>query len=173
MGYAKNTVLAYIQQKRIFAVRINGKYIVPKSELVAIKSLGETFTLTESGVYEVSIIAGGKTQKFTVTVDATAPTLVLNGVENGGSTTDIVILSDVSEDAEVKVFLNDEEIEYTVGGELSEVGEYKVVVTDTCGNATEYTFNIEKGANIVLWVILGIAGIGVGVFFFIKKKNSI
>ena len=34
MGYAKNTILAYIQQKRIFAVRINGKYIVPKSALV-------------------------------------------------------------------------------------------------------------------------------------------
>ncbi len=75
-----------------------------------------------------------------------------------------------------KVFFNDEEIEYTVGDELSEVGEYKVVVTDACGNATEYTFNIEKGANIGLWVILGIlalAGIGVGVFFYIKKKNSI
>ena len=34
MGYAKNTVLAYIQQKRIFAVQISGKYIVPKSALV-------------------------------------------------------------------------------------------------------------------------------------------
>ena len=34
MGYAKNTVIAYIQQKRIFAVRIGGKYIVPKSALV-------------------------------------------------------------------------------------------------------------------------------------------
>ena len=27
-------VLAYIQQKRIFAVQISGKYIVPKSALV-------------------------------------------------------------------------------------------------------------------------------------------
>ena len=34
MGYAKSTVLAYIQQKRIFAVQISGKYIVPKSALV-------------------------------------------------------------------------------------------------------------------------------------------
>ena len=135
-----------------------------------------TLTLSESGTYEIGIVANGVTNTFTVTVDATAPTLVLNGVENGGSTTDVVILSDVSEEAEVKVFFNGEEIEYTVGDELSEVGEYKVVVTDACGNATEYTFNIEKGANIGLWVILGIlalAGIGVGVFFYIKKKNSI
>ena len=34
MGYARNTVIAYIQQKRIFAVQTSGKYIVPKSALV-------------------------------------------------------------------------------------------------------------------------------------------
>jgi len=34
MGYAKNTVHSYIQQKRIFAVQISGKYILPKSALV-------------------------------------------------------------------------------------------------------------------------------------------
>lgn len=34
IGYAKNTVHSYIQQKRIFAVQISRKYIVPKSALV-------------------------------------------------------------------------------------------------------------------------------------------
>lgn len=135
-----------------------------------------TLALTESGVYEVSIIAGGKTQKFTVTVDATAPTLTLNGVENGGATTDAVTLTDVSEEAEVVVTLNGEQIEYNVGDELTEIGEYKVTVTDAYGNATEYDFTIEKGANIaliVILIILGVAAIGTGVFFYFKKKNSI
>ena len=135
-----------------------------------------TLALSESGVYEVSIIAGGKTQKFTVTVDATAPTLTLNGVENGGATTDAVTLTDVSEEAEVVVTLNGEQIEYTVGDELTEIGEYKVTVTDAYGNATEYDFTIEKGANIaliVILIILGVAAIGTGVFFYFKKKNSI
>ena len=135
-----------------------------------------TLALTESGVYEVSIIAGGKTQKFTVTVDATAPTLTLNGVENGGATTDAVTLTDVSEEAEVVVTLNGEQIEYTVGDELTELGEYKITVTDAYGNATEYDFTIEKGANIaliVILIILGVAAIGTGVFFYFKKKNSI
>ena len=135
-----------------------------------------TLALTESGVYEVSIIAGGKTQKFTVTVDATAPTLTLNGVENSGATTDAVTLTDVSEEAEVVVTLNGEQIEYTVGDELSELGEYKVTVTDACGNSTEYGFTIEKGANIaliVILIILGVAAVGTGVFFYFKKKNSI
>ena len=135
-----------------------------------------TLALTESDVYEVSIVASGKTHKFTVTVDATAPTLVLNGVENGGKTTDPVTLTDVSEEAEVKVFKGEEEIEYTVGDEISDIGSYKVVVTDACGNSTEYTFEIEKGANIaliVILIILGVGAIGTGVFFYFKKKNSI
>ena len=34
MGYARNTVIAYIQQKHLFAVQISGKYIVPQSALV-------------------------------------------------------------------------------------------------------------------------------------------
>ena len=135
-----------------------------------------TLALTESGVYEVSIIASGKTHKFTVTVDATAPTLTLNGVENGGTTTDAVTLTDVSEEAEVVVTLNGEQIEYTVGDEISDIGSYKVVVTDAYGNSTEYTFEIEKGANIALIVILIILGVGAitaGAFFYFKKKNSI
>ncbi len=131
--------------------------------------------LAEDGTYEVSIVAGGVANTFTVTVDATAPTLTLNGVENDGTTTEGVIISDVT-DGTVKVFLNDEEIEYTVGDELSEVGEYKVIVTDECGNAAEYSFTIEKGANIgiiILIIVIVLAAIGGGVFFYIKKKNSL
>ena len=66
--------------------------------------------------------------------------------------------------------------EATIGDELTEIGEYKVTVTDAYGNATEYDFTIEKGANIaliVILIILGVAAIGTGVFFYFKKKNSI
>lgn len=100
----------------------------------------------------------------------------MNGVENGGATTNTVTLTDLSEEATVKVFKGDEEIEYAIGDNLFEVGEYKIVLTDVCGNATEYTFSIEKGTNVVLFVILGIfvlTGMGVGVFFILKKKNRI
>ena len=33
MGYARNTIIAYIQQKHLFAVQISGKYIIPKTAL--------------------------------------------------------------------------------------------------------------------------------------------
>ena len=135
-----------------------------------------TLELFEDGEYEVEIVANGESNIFYVTVDATAPTLTMKGVTNNGKTNGVVVLSDITEDAQVKVFLNDEEIEYTVGEELSEIGKYKVVVTDECGNTTEYDFSIERGANIALFVLIGIvvlAAAGVIVFFVIKKKNSI
>ena len=135
-----------------------------------------TLELFEDGEYEVEIVANGESNIFYVTVDATAPTLTLKGVVNGGATTDSVILSEVSEEAEIKVYLNGEEIEYTIGEQLTEVGEYKVILADECENTTEYTFEIKRGANIGVFVLIGIillAGVGATVFFVIKKKNSI
>ena len=76
-----------------------------------------------------------------------------------------------------KVFVNGTETTIEKGTlALTDIGAYKVVVTDACGNSTEYTFEIEKGANIaliVILIILGLGAAGAGVFFYIKKKNSI
>ena len=133
-----------------------------------------TLELFEDGTYEVGIVVGGKTYTFTVTVDATAPTLKIDGVENGGKTTGGVVLSEPSEAAEVKVYRGEEEIEYKLGETISEEGEYRVTVTDECGNSTVYTFTIEAGTNwtlIVLLVVLGLLIAGGVVFFFIRRKR--
>lgn len=135
-----------------------------------------TLELFEDGTYEVGVVVNGKSYTFTVTVDGTAPTLKLNGVENGGTTTGEVVLSEPSETADIKVYRGEEEIEYKLGETISEEGEYRVTVTDECGNTASYTFTIEAGTNwtlIVLLVVLGllIAG-GVAVFFIRRKKTS-
>ena len=133
-----------------------------------------TLTLAASGAYEVTIVANGVEQKFTINVDATAPTLTITGVENGGVTKDAVILSDPSEEATVVLTRDDEAVEYTLGDEITEPGIYKATVTDSMGNATEYTFEIEKGVNgavIALIVIAVIAVIGGAVVFILKKKK--
>lgn len=133
-----------------------------------------TLMLTATGAHEVTIVANGIEQKFTVNVDATAPTLTITGVENGGITKDAVILSDPSEEATVVLTFNDEVVEYKLGDEITEPGVYKVTVTDAMGNATEYTFEIEKGVNgaIVALIVIGvIAAIGGVVFFILKKKK--
>ena len=59
---------------------------------------------------------------------------------------------------------------------MIDVGKYKVIVSDACGNTTEYDFTIEQGANIGIVVLLVIAVLGlggIGVFFFVQKKNKI
>ena len=56
MGYAKNTELAYIQQKRIFAVRISGKYIVPKSELVEFLVNDFAFEIVHKSTWHMNTI---------------------------------------------------------------------------------------------------------------------
>ena len=134
-----------------------------------------TLELFEDGTYEVGVVVSGKTYTFTVTVDATAPTLKLEGVENGGATKGVVVLSEPSETAEVKVYRGEEEIEYKLGETISEEGEYRVTVTDECGNSTVYTFTIEAGTNwtlIVLLVVLGLLVAGGLVFFFIRRKKA-
>ena len=133
-----------------------------------------TLELFGDGTYEVGIVVSGKTYTFTVTVDATAPTIKIEGVENGGRTKRGVVLSEPSETAEVKVYRGEEEIEYKLGETISEEGEYRVTVTDECGNATVYTFTIEAGTNwalIILFIVLGLLIAGGVVFFFIRRKR--
>ena len=135
-----------------------------------------TLELKEDGVYEVGVIVSGNTYLFKVTVDGTAPTIALDGVENGGSTKDAVTISNPSEDATVKVTLNGEPVEYTLGDEITEPGEYKVTVTDEIGNTAEYSFTIEKTISVgaIIGIILGVLGvIGVVVIIILKKKEII
>lgn len=133
-----------------------------------------TLELKEDGVYEVGVIVSGNTYLFKVTVDGTAPTITLGGVENGGATKDAVTIGNPSENATVKVTLNGEPVEYTLGDEITEPGEYKVTVTDEIGNTAEYSFTIEKSISVgaIIGIILGILGVvGVVVVIILKKKQ--
>lgn len=134
-----------------------------------------TLELFDDGAYEVGVIVSGKTYTFNVTVDGTAPTLKLNGVENGGITKDGVKLTNVSETAELKVFKDGKEIKYKFGDELTEVGKYKATLTDECGNQTTYEFEIEKSVNgwLIAFIIIGVLVLAGGVTVFILKKKEI
>lgn len=133
-----------------------------------------TLELFSDGVYEVGVVANGKTYNFTVTVDNTAPVATLEGVENGGTTKENVIISAVNENAKMKVYFDGQEIDYKLGDELSEIGTYKVVLEDDCGNVSEYNFEIlysMNGGAIALIVIGILAVAGVVVFIILKKRR--
>lgn len=148
------------------------KVLVNGEEVVLEKG---TLSLTASGTYEVAIVANGVEQKFTVTVDATAPTVKIEGVENGGSTKVTVVLSDLSSDATMKVYLDDVLVDYELGDELDDVGVYKVVLTDEAGNVSEYSFEIlwkMPAVAIVLIVVAVLGAVGAVVWFVISKKRK-
>ena len=56
MGYAKNTVLSYIHQKRIFAVQISGKYILPKTALVEFIISDAAFEIVHKSTWHMNTI---------------------------------------------------------------------------------------------------------------------
>ena len=132
--------------------------------------------LKAEGAYLVSAVDTlGNITEISFTIDKTAPTIILNGVENKGATRKAVSLGEISEEAAVTVYFNDEEITYEEGDSLTKVGKYRVVVTDTSNNASEYTFTIEKkvsNGEIALIVIGGLGIVG-GIVFFILKKRKI
>ena len=112
-----------------------------------------TLELNEDGIYEVGVVVNGVSYNFTVTVDATAPSLVIDGVENGGTTKNKVVLDNLSETANVRVYC-----------------------TDEAGNTSEYSFEIEKsisGGIIALIVIAVLAAVGGGVFLILKKRKKV
>lgn len=122
------------------------------------------------GKYEITATDGEKEYTFAVTLDRVAPEIVLNGAENGGETKSEVVVESISEETDITVYFNGEKIEYRVGASVSELGEYRVVVTDAAGNTREYTFTIVYGLNggavalIVIFVLL-IVGIILGIVF--------
>lgn len=133
-----------------------------------------TLELFDDGVYEVGVVANGKTYNFTVTVDNTAPVATLEGVENGGTTKENVIISAINENAKMKVYFDGQEIDYKLGDELSEIGTYKVVLEDDCGNVSEYNFEILYSMNggAIALIIIGILAVaGVVVFIILKKRR--
>lgn len=56
IGYAPHTVLSYIRQKRIFAVWISGKYILPKSALVEFIISDAAFEIVHKSTWHINTI---------------------------------------------------------------------------------------------------------------------
>ena len=136
---------------------------------------GNRLNFTESGVYTVTAEAEGKTYSFILELDSTAPTLELIGVKDGGVSGKAVTLDNLSEQATVEVFKDGELIEYELGSELKEYGEYRVVVTDEAGNQSEYGFTLKHVLNggAVALIVIGIVVLvgGVAAVLIMRKKG--
>ena len=56
IGYSPHTVLSYIRQKRIFAVQISGKYILPKTALVEFIISDAAFEIVHKSTWHLNTI---------------------------------------------------------------------------------------------------------------------
>ena len=63
IGYSPHTVLSYIRQKRIFAVQISGKYILPKTALVEFLVTDFAFEIVHKSLWHMNTILGFTEQK--------------------------------------------------------------------------------------------------------------
>lgn len=141
-----------------------------------IETEGNRLNFGEDGVYSVTAKADGKTYTFELALDATAPTVILNGVEDGGVGHGKVTITDMSESGTIEVYKNGERIEYELGEELKDYADYEVRVFDELGNERVYSFTLNykmPGIFIALIVVACVAAVGVGVFFILRKKKII
>lgn len=133
--------------------------------------------ITQEGLYDVKIFDDiGNEVEFAITVDKTAPTIVLNGVEDGGVGHGDVTITEISEIGTVEVFKDGEQIEYNLGDVLDDYASYEVKVKDDLGNERSYSFTLKykmPGLLVAAIVIGSVAIVGVGVFFILKKKKVI
>lgn len=135
---------------------------------------GNRLHFTVDGEYTVTARADGEVYTFTLALDSTAPTVVLSGVENGGTADGIITITEPSEEVTIEVYFNGELIPCELGAELTEYGDYRIVVTDAVGNTSEYAFTLKHLLNggAVALVVIGIfvlAGVVITIILLRKK----
>ena len=161
-----------------------GENVVIKSIMhdgEAVSADGNRLNFTVDGVYTVVCKVDDKEYSFELALDTTAPTITLNGIEDGGKGNVTVTITDLSEAGTVEVYKDGEKIEYNLGDELKEYGSYEVRVSDELGNERVYTFTLEYQMNggAIALIVIGIllaAGVVVAVIFgkkaIYKKKGG-
>ncbi len=150
-------------------------------EITEVKHNGEVIewdsnhlNFTEDGIYEVTVLVDGKEYSFTLSLDTTAPEITLNGIEDGEAGNVTVTITDMTEVGTIKVYKDGELIEYSLGDELKDYGNYVVEVTDELGNTRSYSFTLEYQMNgwAIALIAIGVMAIaGIVVLICLKKKR--
>ena len=134
-------------------------------------------TFTAEGKYIIKVVDDiGNRATVEFTIDKTAPTIKLNGIQNGETKKATVTITNLSEQGSVEVYKDGKLIEYKLGDKIKDYGSYEVHVTDEFGNQSIYTFTLAKKTSSSLIVVLIIAiilAMVVTVIYFLKNKKKI
>ena len=116
---------------------------------------------------------------FTVVIDKSTPKAKLDGCNDGDVTTKTISLRDLSAGDIVSVYKDGELVQYveisgaTTIDDITEAGNYRIVIENKAGAKVEYTFqklNIANGALSAL-VIIGLLAISGGFFTVLLLRN--
>ncbi len=131
-------------------------------------------SMTQEGHYVVDYrcVRSGLTYELDVTVDTTPPTLALEAVDENGQARGPVSLADIEDGASIGITLDGKQISYK--SELTESGEYEIVLMDRAGNVTHYAFTIMVYFDLNSLIFLGLVAAvlaAVGVYIVISRKR--
>ena len=140
----------------------------------------------EAGAYQVTVasMVTPATFTFSITIDKTPPKAELVGAVSGQITTKNVTLAGFDVGDTIKVYKDGELIQTilvssssTKMPEISEQGEYKIVVSNAAGNETVYEFTRKYTANAATTVVIIVAfllvAIGLTVVLVLRKRKKV
>lgn len=115
-------------------------------------------SMTQEGHYVVDYrcVRSGVTYELDITVDTTPPVLTISGLDENNQARGPVTLADIEDGASIGITLDGKQISYS--SELTESGEYQIVLMDKAGNVSRYAFTILVYFDLNSLLFLGIVG---------------
>ncbi len=144
-----------------------------------------SFAFAETGEYDIVMTSTltGKTASFTINIDKTVPKIVLDGVEAGQSTKKNVKITGCKTGDTLYIYKNgklNKTVKVTTQSDIPEItekGNYKIVVVNEAGGSTEieftrvYTANVATSSLIIVVIVAIVIGLFAGLLF--RKRSRI
>ena len=134
-------------------------------------------SLKEDGKYSIGIVSDEWKKQYVLDLekDTVPPQINLAGVEGGMSTGTSVTVEQLSEDIKlVEVYRNGSRDEGYRGGDITDSGNYRVMVYDDAGNVSRYAFQMKykmNAASVVSIVLVILCGAAIAVYVRKVKKD--
>lgn len=94
--------------------------------------------LEEDGRYSLTFSSGEQSFVVELRVDTVAPTVQIEQAKDK-----VVISEPNKENVTLTLYLDGKQVDCALGQEITETGDYILVVTDELGNTTQYTFSLH------------------------------
>ena len=132
--------------------------------------------MTQEGAYNIGYICSdsGVTYNLTLTVDHTPPQVTFEGLDENNKAKGPVTLMGLEEGDSVSIISGDDIKKLNMKSQITESGDYRVVVSDQAGNSIEKEFKIMVYLNIQAWMLFGfifLLIVGLAIALTITRKK--